>query len=200
MTEKNADSAVAYYRAMTDKDLTGMARDLHPDVRLVSPMEELTEKEAVLAAVKPLINLIKSIKVNAKFGSEDQAMLTYDMEFAEPIGVTRTAVLMTFKEGLIERSELFLMHGPSARNREMTQCSHRCGQPLALTRPPSGDSTWITGNLGSWPEPSRLSGTDPLSPIWIASAWPTNRPESRLSIPSQSVFSGTIGCGSNTKI
>jgi hypothetical protein len=74
------------YKAMADKDLTAMARHLHPDVRLVSPMEELTGKETVLAAVKPLFNLIKSIKVHAKFGSEDQAMLTYDMDFAEPVG------------------------------------------------------------------------------------------------------------------
>jgi hypothetical protein len=93
MTEKNVASAVAYYKAMADKDLTGMARYLHPDVRLVSPMEELTGKEAVLAAVRPLVNLIKRIKVHAKFGFEDQAMLTYDMEFADAIGVTRTAVL-----------------------------------------------------------------------------------------------------------
>ncbi len=107
MTEKNVASAVAYYKAMADKDLSGMARHLHSNVRLVSPMEELTGKEAVLAAVKPLVNLIKNIKVHAKFGSEDQAMLTYDMEFAEPMGVCRTAVLMTFKDDLIARSELF---------------------------------------------------------------------------------------------
>jgi SnoaL-like domain len=67
MTEKNVASAVAYYKAMADQDLTGMAQYLHPDVRLVSPMEELTGKEAVLAAVKPLVNLIESIKVHAKF-------------------------------------------------------------------------------------------------------------------------------------
>jgi SnoaL-like domain len=107
MTEKNVASALAYYKAMADKDLTGMARHLHPDVRLVTPMEELTGKEAVLAAVKPLLNLIKSIKVHAKFGSEDQAMLTYDMDFAEPIGVCRAAALMTFKDGLIVRNEIF---------------------------------------------------------------------------------------------
>ena len=107
MTEKNVASAVAYYEAMADKDLSGMARHLHPDVRLISPMEELIGKEAVLAAVKPLVNLIKSINVHAKFGSQDQAMLTYDMEFAEPMGICRTAVLMSFKEGLIARSELF---------------------------------------------------------------------------------------------
>jgi hypothetical protein len=107
LTEKNVVSAIAYYKAMADRDLSGMARHLHPDVRLISPMEELIGKEAVLAAVKPLVNLIKSIKVRAKFDSEDQAMLTYDMEFAEPMGICRTAVLMSFKEGLIARSELF---------------------------------------------------------------------------------------------
>ena len=107
MTQRNVASAEAYYKAMGDQDLAGMARHLHPDVRLVTPMEELTGKAAVLAAVKPLLNLIKSIKVHAKFGSEDQAMLTYDMEFSPPIGVTRAAVLMTFKDSLIARSELF---------------------------------------------------------------------------------------------
>jgi ketosteroid isomerase-like protein len=106
LTEKNVASAIAYYEAMADKDLSGMARHLHPDVRLISPMEELIGKEAVLAAIKPLVNLVKRIKVHAKFGSEDQA-LTYDMEFAEPMGICRTAVLMSFKEGLIARSELF---------------------------------------------------------------------------------------------
>ena len=107
MTEKNVASAVAYYKAMADKDLTGMARHLHPDIRLVTPMEELTGEEAVLAAAKRLVNLIKSIKVHAKFGSEDQAMLTYDMDFAEPIGVCHAAALMTFKDGLIVRNEIF---------------------------------------------------------------------------------------------
>ena len=107
MTEKNVASAVAYYKAMADKDLTSMARHLHPDVRLVTPMEELTGKEAVLEAAKRLLPLINSIKVHAKFGSEDQAMLTYDMDFSAPIGVCRAAALMTFKDGLIARNELF---------------------------------------------------------------------------------------------
>ena len=57
MTEKNLASAVAYYKAMADKDLTGMARYLRPDVRLVTLMEELTGKEAVLEAAKRLLNL-----------------------------------------------------------------------------------------------------------------------------------------------
>jgi SnoaL-like domain len=116
MTERNVASAEAYYKAMNDKDLSGMARHLHPDIRLVTPMEQLTGKEAVLEAAKRLLPLINSIKVHAKFGSEDQAMLTYDMNFAEPIGVCRAAVLMTFKDGLIVRNEIFFDARPFAKN------------------------------------------------------------------------------------
>jgi hypothetical protein len=79
-------------------------------------MEELTGKEAVLEAAKRLLPLINSIKVHARFGSEDQAMLTYDMDFAEPIGVCRAAALMTFKDGLIMRNEIFFDARPFAKN------------------------------------------------------------------------------------
>lgn len=105
--ERNVASAEAYYKAMNDKDLSSMARHLHPDIRLVSPLDALTGKEAVLEAANRLFPLIRSIKVHAKLGSDDQAMLTYDMDFAEPVGICRAAALMTFKDGLIARSELF---------------------------------------------------------------------------------------------
>ena len=39
--------------------------------------------------------------------TDEPVMLTYDAEFGEPIGTCRTAVLMTFKDQLIERLELF---------------------------------------------------------------------------------------------
>jgi hypothetical protein len=107
MTEKNVASAVAYYKAMADKDLTGMGRILDPKVRLITPMEELMGKETVLAAAERLLPLIRSIKVDTKFGSEEQVILTYDMRFAESIGVCRAAALMTFKDGLIVRNEIF---------------------------------------------------------------------------------------------
>jgi ketosteroid isomerase-like protein len=116
MTERNVASAEAYYKAMNDKDLSGMARHLHPDIRLVTPMEDLTGKEAVLEAAKRLLPLINSIKVHAKFGSEDQAMLTYDIDFVEPIGVCRAAALMTFNDGLIMRNEIFFDARPFAKN------------------------------------------------------------------------------------
>lgn len=115
MTERNVSSAIAYYKAMNDKDVPGMGRYLHPDVQLMSPMEHLTGKEAVLEAAKKLSRHIQSIKMHAKFGSEEQAMVSYDMNFAEPIGVCRAAALMTFTDGLIARNELFFDARPFAK-------------------------------------------------------------------------------------
>jgi len=112
MTQSNAATAEAYYKAMSDKDLSGMARYLHAEVRLITPMEDLTGKEAVLAAAKKLLNFIQSIEVRAKFETSTQAMLAYNMRFAEPAGVCRAAALMTFKDGLIARNELFFDASP----------------------------------------------------------------------------------------
>ena len=106
-TERNVASAEAYYQAMHNKDLAGVARHLHPDVRFLGPLADLTGKEAVLDAAERFVNLIKNLRVRVKFGSDNMAMLAYDVDFGEPIGICRTAVLMTFNDGLITRIELF---------------------------------------------------------------------------------------------
>lgn len=114
--ERNVASAEAYYKALNDEDLAGMERRLHPDVQLVTPMEELKRKTAVLEAAKRLLPLIKSIEVHAKFESADQAMLTYNMNFGEPIGICHAAALMTFKDALIVRNEIFFDTRPFGKN------------------------------------------------------------------------------------
>jgi hypothetical protein len=78
MAERNVASAEAYYRAMSGKDLAGVARHLHPDVRFVGPLAELVRKEAVVEAATGFAALIKSLRIRAKFGSEDRVMLAYD--------------------------------------------------------------------------------------------------------------------------
>lgn len=112
MTQSNAALAEAYYKAMNDKDLPAMARHLHPNVRLVTPMEDLTGRDAVLEAVKRLLGFIQSVEVQARFDSRNQAMLAYNMHFAEPAGLCRAAALMTFQDGLIVRNELFFDASP----------------------------------------------------------------------------------------
>jgi len=112
MSETNVATAEAYYQAMTNKDLDGMAQRLHPDVRLTGPLSNLNGKGAVLEAAKKLLTQSDGVKVHSRFGSKDQVALTYDMLFHEPIGICRTAVLMTFKDGLIAGIELFFYARP----------------------------------------------------------------------------------------
>lgn len=116
LTERNVASAEAYYKAMNDKDLAGVAKHLHPVVRFIGPLADLNGKEAVLEAAKRFAALIKSLRVRAKFGSDDNVMLAYDVDFGEPIGICRTAVLMTFKDGVIGRIELFYDARPFEKN------------------------------------------------------------------------------------
>ncbi|MCL4394145.1 MAG: hypothetical protein M1482_04950 [Chloroflexi bacterium] len=51
----------------------------------------------------------------SQFASGDQVMFTYDFVCQEPIGNCRTAELLTFKSGLISRSELFFDTAPFAK-------------------------------------------------------------------------------------
>jgi SnoaL-like domain len=112
MTQSTVASGEAYYKAMNDKDLPAMARRLHPDVRLVTPMEDLSGKDSVLEAAKKLLGFIQGVEVQARFNSGNQAMLVYNMHFAGPAGLCRTAALMTFQDGLIVRNELFFDASP----------------------------------------------------------------------------------------
>jgi hypothetical protein len=116
VTDRNVASAEAYYKAMNDKDFAGVATHLHPDVRFMGPLADLTGKEAVLEAAKRFATLTKSLKVRAKFGSHDEAMLTYDVDFGEPIGICRTAALLTFQDSLVARIELFYDARPFEKN------------------------------------------------------------------------------------
>jgi ketosteroid isomerase-like protein len=107
MSEKNIATAVAYYQAMNKKDLAVMEKYLHPEVRLIGPLSDITGKDAVLGAVKYLLTAFNKLTIRAQFGAGEQVMLAYDIDFPVPIGVSRAAVLLTFQDGLILRYELF---------------------------------------------------------------------------------------------
>lgn len=107
MSETNLASAEAYYKAMNNKDLSGVAQCLHPDVQFIGPLAETKGKEALLEAVKGFMPLFNSLTVHAKFSSGNQVMLSYYVDFPAPIGIFRAAALMTFENGLISCLELF---------------------------------------------------------------------------------------------
>ena len=97
----------AYLQAWNDKDVDQIARYVHPDVRFVGPMSQTTGKDAFLQGAKRMFGLLQEIKVQSKFASDSQAIFTYDFVCAQPIGVCRTAELITFTDGLISGVEIF---------------------------------------------------------------------------------------------
>jgi hypothetical protein len=105
--ETNLATAENYYRFIVQKDMAGVAKVLHPDIRLLSPLAEVSGKDAVLDAVNRFASFLKGLNVRAKLGSSDAAMLAYDADFGDPIGICRSASLLTFKDGLIAHIELF---------------------------------------------------------------------------------------------
>lgn len=107
MTKTNIDVVEAYYKAMESKDLSGMARCLHSNVRFLGPLAEITGKDIILEAVSGLFPLFKNIVIRAKCSSDNQVMFAYDLNCVEPMGTLRVAALMTLEEDLITRIELF---------------------------------------------------------------------------------------------
>jgi hypothetical protein len=107
MSDKNLHTALAYYQAMNDKNLDEVAKYLHPEVTLLSPLAEVLGKEAALQAAKGFCSFMKKITIRAQLSSQDQVMLAFDIDFPAPIGAVRSAVLMSFKNGLISRNEMF---------------------------------------------------------------------------------------------
>lgn len=104
---RNPATAEAYYTAMKHNNPDEMSKYLHPDVTVVSPMGELQGKGKVLEGAKGLMLQIMDLKIKARLASDEQVVLVYDLECKQPIGTCRTAALMTFKDGLIIRNDLF---------------------------------------------------------------------------------------------
>lgn len=99
--------AESYYRKMLEKNFDAMASFLHPNVLFISPLAELTGKNAVIDAAINLSNLLDNIEIRAKFHTGNQIMLAYDFMFTKPLGKLRAAVLMEFQDLLISKIELF---------------------------------------------------------------------------------------------
>ena len=114
--DKNAALAEKYYKALNNKNLSEVAPMLHPEIQFVSPMAELCGQASALEAMKRFSSLARSITIRTKFGSESQAMVAYEVDFGDPIGICRSATLMSFRDGLISRIETFYDARPFEQN------------------------------------------------------------------------------------
>ena len=99
--------AESYLRAWQRKDLREIGEHLHPNVHFKGPMTETTGKEAYLAGAQRIFPILQSFTLRFSFASGGRVVAIYDFNCSEPIGVCRTAELITFQNGLISGVELF---------------------------------------------------------------------------------------------
>lgn len=107
MTISNGMKAEEYYKLIGEKNVEGIKKYLDHDVEFYSPLATLKGKEAVIGATANFMNAIESLKIRASFASGDQAMIVYDVDFPGMASNFPGASLLTFRNNLIVRIELF---------------------------------------------------------------------------------------------
>lgn len=98
---------VAYYMALGEKNIEAVKEYLHPDIQFTDPQETVIGREAVLKAAKGFTSIFKTLTIRTKFGSENQAMIVYDVDIPGFPKKLQAASLLSFEEGLISKIELF---------------------------------------------------------------------------------------------
>lgn len=63
-------------------------------------------KDAVLKAAQGFMVIFKALTIRAKFGSENQAVVVYDVEIPNFAQNLKAVSLLSFQEGLISQIEL----------------------------------------------------------------------------------------------
>jgi hypothetical protein len=106
-TTDNLSLAESYYNAMLAKDFDRMAGYLHDNVHFIGPLAEMQGKDTIVTAAKNFGKVLHNIQIRARFSSDNQIMLAYDMVVSAPIGKFRAAVMMEFTDQLISKIELF---------------------------------------------------------------------------------------------
>jgi len=99
-------TAIAYYTALGKKNLEEVKRYLHPNVHFTDPQEQVIGKEAVLKAATSFSAIFKTLTIRAKFSSENQAVIIYDVEIPNIAKPLRAASLLSFQDGLISQIDL----------------------------------------------------------------------------------------------
>lgn len=112
MPQNNTQTALNYYNALNNRDINALSTYLHPQVHLISPLSEITGADAVSAAAKDFASFFNSLIVREHFEEAGRVMIVYDLDCPLPVSTLRTAVLMTFKDGLIASIELFFNPEP----------------------------------------------------------------------------------------
>lgn len=98
---------VAYYKALGEKDIEKVRQYLHPDIQFSDPKETIVGKEAVLKAAQGFMKIFKTLNIRTQFGSENQAMIVYEVVIPGLPNALQAASLLGVQDGMISKIELF---------------------------------------------------------------------------------------------
>jgi ketosteroid isomerase-like protein len=101
--QSNLAKAEAYYSAVVSGDYDKMGSYLHSDVLYNDQNWPVTGKDNVWPVARKFGAAIDLLEPAAIFSDDDQVMLVHDIHWKEAEKPMRTAVLLTFDEGLIKQ-------------------------------------------------------------------------------------------------
>ena len=107
MKNQTEAMGIAYYKALGEKNIQKVSEYLHPNIQFTDPQEIVQGKEAVLKAAKGFSEIFKSLTIRSHFGSENQAVIIYEVEIPGLSKKLDAASLLSFNEGLIAKIQLF---------------------------------------------------------------------------------------------
>lgn len=118
MEKNNLERAEEYYTLVGEKNLEGIKKYLDDDVEFYGPLATLKGKKAIIEANSNFMKMFHSLKIRSKFSSGNQAMIVYDVDVP---GIAKNfpgASLLTFRDGLIVKIELFYDGSPFLQKKE----------------------------------------------------------------------------------
>ncbi|MDP3788554.1 MAG: nuclear transport factor 2 family protein [Candidatus Chromulinivorax sp.] len=104
---ENKRIARAYYTAMAEKNIVALQKYVDEDVVFVAPLATVYGKELFLERVQEFFTYSATLTIRSVFGSYDQGMVVFSLEYPRPIGIVEVAALLHIEEGLITKIELF---------------------------------------------------------------------------------------------
>ena len=105
--ENNIVIAKTYYTAMAEKNIAGVAQYLDENVIFIAPLTTVVGKQEFLERVKEFFAYSANLTIRVVFGSHDQGMVVFTLDYPMPIGIVEAAALLTMQDGLISKIELF---------------------------------------------------------------------------------------------
>jgi hypothetical protein len=95
-----------YISAINKQDIEALGKDLHPQLHFKAAMCEIDGRQNFLEHTQKFFSSIKGLEIRARFSSSRQTFFLYDLFFHNSLGLSRTANLMTFEDGMIREMEL----------------------------------------------------------------------------------------------